>query len=121
MAMDWMTVGIAALCVGLLFLPRLRWLGVELAKKRVKDGALLLDVRSRIEVASSSVSGAISVPLGSLAQELPGLGLSKDQDILVFCASGARSAMAVRELKRLGYAKAVNLGSFARARSVAAG
>lgn len=119
--MDWITLSIALFALGLVFLPRLRWMRVREAKGRVRDGAILLDVRSPMEVAGSSVEGAVAVPLGSLARVVPGLGWTPDQEILVFCASGARSAMAVRELKAMGFARAVNIGSFGRARSVAQG
>lgn len=119
--MDWITVSIAIFVLGLLFLPRLRWMRVREAKERVRDGAVLLDVRSPMEVAGNSVEGAVAVPLGSLGREVPRLGWREDQEILVFCASGARSAMAVRELKAMGFARAVNIGSFGRARSVAEG
>lgn len=117
--MDWITVSIGVFVLGLLFLPRLRWMGLREAKDRVREGAVLLDVRSPMEVAGSSVEGAVAVPLGSLGREVPGLGWRDDQEILVFCASGARSAMAVRELKAMGFERAVNLGSFGRARAVA--
>jgi rhodanese-related sulfurtransferase len=119
-AMDWMTVSIVVFGVGLLLLPRLRWIGVSEARERVKRGAVLLDVRSPAEVASASVVGAVAIPSGQLSREVPGCAWNKDQEILVFCASGARSAAAVRELKRMGYERAVNLGAFGRARAVAA-
>jgi rhodanese-related sulfurtransferase len=118
--MDWITVAIVIMAIGLILLPRLRWRGVGDARRQFQNGAILLDVRSPMEVASAGVKGAVSIPLGQIAQEISQKGWSKEQELLVFCASGARSAVAVRELQQLGFVNAVNLGSAGRARSVAA-
>ncbi len=72
------------------------------AKQLVKDGAVLLDVRTPGEFASGHIDGAINIPV----QELGGrLGELKDKNktVVVYCRSGARSASAAATLEAAGY------------------
>ena len=111
--MDVFTIGIMVIVIGWFILPRLRWISIKEAGSRLKDGALLLDVRSRGEYQGMKLPGSMNMPLGALEPAK----LPKDRDILVYCASGTRSAMAVRQLKGLGYERVWNLGSYGRVRS----
>ncbi len=72
------------------------------AHSLVKQGALLLDVRTPAEFASGHVSGAKNIPvqeLGSRLEDLP----SKGKSVVVYCRSGARSSAAASMLKKVGY------------------
>lgn len=72
--------------------------------KRALEGspaATVLDVRSARERRIEYVQGTVSVPLTHL-REWKG-GTSKDAPILVHCASGYRSGIAVSLLRRMGY------------------
>ena len=68
---------------------------------------LVLDVRSRIEFWFGHLDGATCIPVDKLADTVPErAGITKDTRILVYCASGARSAFAVgilRSLDRAAY------------------
>ncbi len=75
-----------------------------------KKGALLLDVRSAEEFASGHIDGAVNVPVQVLPEKLSTLPATKDQDIVVYCRSGARSAKAARLLKDAGFTKVQDLG-----------
>jgi glyoxylase-like metal-dependent hydrolase (beta-lactamase superfamily II)/rhodanese-related sulfurtransferase len=71
------------------------------------DEPLVLDVRDPSEVAEWAIPGALSIPapeLGTRTQELP-----RDREIVVVCASGARSARAADLLSQRGFHVA-NLG-----------
>jgi len=74
----------------------------------LKNGALVVDVRSRGEFASGSSKGSINIPLDEL--ESGTLTLSHDQTIILCCASGTRSAMAAATLKRKGFKSVINAG-----------
>ncbi len=80
----------------------------ELARRLGTDEApLLLDVREPEEFDAWSIPGARNVPLGHLHQGLgqEGLGeLASAGDLVVVCASGARSARAVTALRGAGVA-----------------
>lgn len=55
----------------------------------IKNGALLIDVRSSDEFTAGSAPGAINIPLDKIQDELS--KLNDAQNIIVFCKSGMRS------------------------------
>jgi rhodanese-related sulfurtransferase len=69
----------------------------------------VLDVREPSEYAAGHIADATLVPLGQLEKRLEELAPQKDQPMLVVCASGGRSAQAVRFLTKNGFAQAQNL------------
>jgi len=71
------------------------------------DAPALVDVREPREFAISDLPGSIKIPLGTLPQNLD--KVPKDQDVVVYCRSGARSGQAVQFLLANGYTKAKNL------------
>jgi rhodanese-related sulfurtransferase len=84
-----------------------------------KGNALVVDVRDAPEVAQSGkVAGAVHVSRGMLEfradPELPShdKAFDKAKTVIVYCASGGRSALAGKLLKDLGYANVYNLGGF---------
>jgi rhodanese-related sulfurtransferase len=114
----WIYALLAVLVVGFLVLPRLSWAKLSEAGEQLKSGAVLVDVRTPGEFQGGSANGAVNIPLGSVETAVKEKGWSMDKPILLFCASGTRSAVAVKQLKALGYAKAVNLGTVGRARAL---
>lgn len=80
-------------------------------KELVKQGSLLVDVRSKEEFDIITVDGAINIPLDNLPVNLKKLR-SKDNCIIVFCASGNRSGIAKRALESLGYTNVHNGGGW---------
>ncbi len=76
-----------------------------------KQGAFLLDVRTPGEFAGGHVEGATNVPVQELEAKLASLPAKKDQDVVVYCHSGRRSAQAVELLKQAGFTKLHDLGS----------
>lgn len=71
------------------------------AHAEVDAGALLLDVRTEGEFGGGSLPGAKNIPLGSLGSRVA--ELSKEHAIVVFCASGMRSARAASILRAQGF------------------
>lgn len=72
----------------------------------------VLDVREPAEFAEIRLPGAISIPRGVLEFRIgdhPAFQGNKDQTILVYCRSGARSALAAHALTRIGYSGAISL------------
>jgi rhodanese-related sulfurtransferase len=81
--------------------------------------AVVVDVRDGTEVqASGKVKGALHVPRGLLEfkadPESPMYepSFQKTKTIILYCASGGRSALAGKTLKDMGYADVRNLGGF---------
>ena len=84
-----------------------------------KGEALILDVRDAPEVEKSGkVQGAVNVSRGMLEfradPESPyhDKKFDKAKPVILYCASGGRSALSGKTLKDLGYQKVYNLGAF---------
>lgn len=84
----------------------------EDAKQLVKDGAVLLDVRTTGEFSQGHLPGAINVPVQDLDQRLDELDPKKSY--VVYCRSGARSARAKRLLESKGFSGVSDLGAMSR-------
>ena len=70
-------------------------------KNLVKQGALILDVRTPAEFQGGHIKGSINMPLQTLNQGLK--KLKKEQTIITCCASGMRSSSAKSILKSNGF------------------
>ena len=81
------------------------------AKSLVKQGALLLDVRTTGEFAGGHVEGAVNIPVEELEAKLHAVPAKKDQTIVVYCQSGRRSSTARQILEKAGFSKVVDLGA----------
>ncbi|MCU0418601.1 MAG: rhodanese-like domain-containing protein [Cyclobacteriaceae bacterium] len=78
----------------------------------VKDGALVVDVRSKGEYGSGHIRGSINIPVDQLANQLS--RLPKEKTIITCCASGMRSATARSLLRSHGYDNVYNGGAWGR-------
>lgn len=76
----------------------------------------VIDVRSAVEFWLGHLDGATNMPVDRLPRDLDALGLNKHSRILVYCASGGRSAQAAAVLAAAGYTRVVDGGGMAQAR-----
>lgn len=74
-----------------------------------REDALVLDVRPEAEYAKGHILGARNVPLADLAQRAGELERYKDKPVVVCCNTGNTSAGGVSQLRKAGFARAVNL------------
>jgi molybdopterin/thiamine biosynthesis adenylyltransferase/rhodanese-related sulfurtransferase len=65
--------------------------------------AVFVDVRERDEWDEGHIPGAIHVPRGNLESRIENAVADRDARIIVYCASGSRSAFAAKTLEELGY------------------
>ena len=91
----------------------------EARDRMAAENVLILDVRDPSEVqASGKIKGAVNVSRGMLEfradPESPyhNPAFQKDKVVLVYCASGGRSALAGKALKDFGYPAVYNIGGF---------
>jgi len=116
--LNWTTTFVILLIVALLSMPmlrRARQISSADARELLKNGAIVIDVRSLAEFKSGHLPRALNVPFDAIETLLPRSVKHKNQVLLLHCQSGIRSGTATKKLKALGYAKAFNLGSYARA------
>ena len=83
------------------------------ARALVERGALLVDVRTPEEFAAGHISGARNIPLDQVTARASALKPA-DAPVIVYCRSGARSALAKRLLKSAGRTDVRNLGAMSR-------
>lgn len=76
----------------------------------ISNGAVIIDVRTNGEFQSGHLRSSINIPVDNLQQNFK--KLSKDKPIITCCASGARSASAMRLLKSNGFEQVYNGGSW---------
>jgi len=91
----------------------------QASEMMAKGNTLVVDVRDAPEVErSGKVAGAIHVSRGMLEfradPETPyhDKNFTKDKVVIVYCASGGRSALAGKVLKDMGHTEVYNLGAF---------
>jgi len=77
----------------------------------VKQGATIIDVRTKGEYAGGHIRGSVNIPLDKLADNINKLK-GKDKPIITCCASGARSASAKGVLTSRGFTNVHNGGSW---------
>lgn len=89
------------------------------AEAMIQKGALVVDVRDGTEVAASGrVAGATNVSRGMLEfradPESPyhDKRFDKTKPVILYCASGGRSALSGKTLKDMGYTQVFNMGAF---------
>lgn len=78
-------------------------------KEKIQAGALVVDVRTEDEYLDGAYPGAINIPVGELLSRLDELE-PKDRPIILYCATGSRSALAAKLLKVSGWKEVINAG-----------
>jgi phage shock protein E len=76
---------------------------------KIQGGASIIDVRSPDEFADGAYPGARNIPVNALIQRLGDVG-PKEKAVVVYCASGGRSAVAQQILKANGFVDVTNAG-----------
>lgn len=94
-----------------------------LEKLGAREDLLLIDVREHGEFDAGHIKGAHLVPRGILEaaadpaypKHLPEFAAARDRQVVVYCATGGRSAMAAAVLQMMGFRNVLNLaGGYAR-------
>lgn len=76
---------------------------------KIKAGARVVDVRTEDEFMDEAYPGAVNIPVGALTMRMNELE-PKDKPVVLYCASGARSALAAKILKASGWTDVLNAG-----------
>lgn len=78
-------------------------------RKRLENGARLLDVRTTEEHSSGALPCSVNIPLHILPL-LADEHLETHEEIFIYCRSGGRAVMAEKILKNMGYQNIFNMG-----------
>ncbi|MGD0674101.1 MAG: rhodanese-like domain-containing protein [Polyangiaceae bacterium] len=83
------------------------------AHRRVRGGALLIDVDSPDVFASAHLDGSVNIPVTDMARRQADIG-PIDRAIVVYARSGFTSARAAHLLRTIGYHSVLNVGPMKR-------
>jgi len=67
-----------------------------------EPGTVYFDCREPNEYALAHIPGAVFLPRGNIETKIEGV-LERDRKILIYCASGNRSALAADTMQQMGY------------------
>lgn len=73
-----------------------------------RGGVTFLDVRDQQEVNLGRIPGALHISRGTMETKIEA-AVPRDADVVVYCASGNRSALAAETLHQMGYDKVTSL------------
>lgn len=69
---------------------------------------VLLDVRDQNEVNLGRIPGAVHISRGTLEGKVEGV-IPRDANVVIYCASGNRSALAAVTMQEMGYGKVASM------------
>jgi molybdopterin/thiamine biosynthesis adenylyltransferase/rhodanese-related sulfurtransferase len=73
------------------------------------DSPAIVDVREQSEWDEGHLPGAVHVPRGNLESRIENAVPDRDRTVVLYCATGSRSAFAAKTLEELGYENVVSL------------
>ena len=79
-------------------------------KEKIKNGALVVDVRSVGEFSEGHFNGALNIPVDEVQKRISEFGANKDKEIILYCRSGGRAGSAKQMLDAAGFKKVTNAG-----------
>jgi rhodanese-related sulfurtransferase len=91
---------------------RVKETNVAEVKKRMDAGEklTLVDVREDNEWAKGHIKGAVHLSKGVIERDVETAIPNKDQEVILYCGGGFRSALAADNLMKMGYKNAVSMG-----------
>jgi rhodanese-related sulfurtransferase len=103
---------LASVLVGAAWAEDPSYIEPQALSERVDSGdteLLVLDVRSTAEFDEGHIPGAINIPYDAVGERIAELGPAGERDIVVYCRSGRRSAIALETLKGAGFSRLFHL------------
>ncbi len=90
---------------------RIRETNVEETKKRIDRGDkfILVDVREESEFAKDHLPGAIHLGKGIIERDIEARVPDLDEEIVLYCGGGFRSALAADNLQKMGYKNVISM------------
>jgi rhodanese-related sulfurtransferase len=84
-------------------MPNVREISVADTRKRIKQGATLIDVREDHEWDKGHATGAIHIGRGVIERDIVHQFPEKETELILYCGGGYRSALAADNLQKMGY------------------
>jgi phage shock protein E len=106
---------VLVLAIAYLLMKRSGQISSKEAVEYLRNGAMVIDVRSVNEFESGHILQAYNMPLDRIDILVPSAVRDKNKVLLLHCSTGVRSGMAKKKLEDMGYKNVFNLGSYERA------
>jgi phage shock protein E len=97
---------LAAALVAYLFIKS--WKTKKIIAEYLKDGARVIDVRSKQEFDQAHFTTAVNIPIDQFEAKIKEIGADKRKPVIVYCHAGSRAAVAETILRSNGFSKVVN-------------
>lgn len=79
-------------------------LPIEEAYRKIKTGSIfLIDVRTEMEYRTIKIKGSVNIPLDKLQTDIMSIVPNKEENLMVYCATGSRVRRAIQILWSQGY------------------
>src|SRR5689334_15962343 len=79
------------------------------------DDFILIDVREESEFAAGHIPGAIHIGRGILERDIEATVPDHDEEIVLYCGGGFRSALAADNMQKMGYTNVISMDGGFRA------
>jgi phage shock protein E len=112
---------VLVLALAYMYMKRSGQISSKEAGEYLRNGAMLIDVRSVNEFDSGHILQAYNMPLDRIDVLVPSEVRDKNKVLLLHCSTGVRSGMAKKKLEEMGYKNVFNLGSYERAGKIVMG
>lgn len=109
---------VLVLAIAYMYMKRSSQVSSKEAAELLRNGALVIDVRSVNEFESGHILQAYNIPLDRIEMLAPTVVKEKKKVLLLHCSTGVRSNLAKKKLEELGYQNVFNLGSYERAEKI---
>ncbi|HEY2470880.1 MAG TPA: rhodanese-like domain-containing protein [Terracidiphilus sp.] len=120
--MSWIPFAVVfALAAGYMYAKRSGQISSKEATEYLRNGAIVIDVRSPNEFESGHILQAQNMPLDRIEMTAASTVRDKNKVLLLHCSTGVRSNLAKKKLEALGYKNVFNLGSYERAGKIVTG
>ncbi|MDF1881175.1 rhodanese-like domain-containing protein, partial [Sulfurimonas sp. MAG313] len=71
------------------------------SRKAMANGGMMIDVRSKKEYNKGHIKGSVNIPIAYVDKMFN--HIPRDKELVVYCRTGARSAVAARLLREQGW------------------
>lgn len=89
--------------------PNVREISVAETLEKVKNGTPLIDVREDNEWEDGHAKGATHIGRGVIERDIIGKFPDKNQQLILYCGGGFRSALAADNLQKMGYRNVLSM------------
>ncbi len=89
--------------------PNVKEISVEETLKRVENGATLIDVREDNEWNAEHAQDATHIGRGVIERDIVWQFPDKEQELILYCGGGYRSALAADNLQKMGYTNVLSM------------